>query len=58
MSYSYDKMGYGNNKESEESILKHKKDMEKLEEKIRIRDKPSWQRTEEEKQLLREYYGL
>lgn len=56
--YSYDKMGYGNNKQSEESIKKSKKEFEDLERKIYIRDKPSWQRTEEEKELLRKYYGL
>ena len=58
MSYSNDKMGYGNNKTSQEGIKKHQKEMENLERKIYIRDKPSWQRTEEEKELLREYYGL
>ena len=58
MSYSYDKAGYGNNVTSDEDIKRHKKEMEDLERKIYIRDKPSWQRTEEEKKLLREYYGL
>lgn len=55
---SYDKMGYGENKPSAESIKKDQREFEALERKIYIRDKPSWQRTEEEKELLREYYGL
>ena len=52
MSYSNDKMGYGNSVTSDEDIKRHKKEMEDLERKIYIRDKPSWQRTEEEKELL------
>lgn len=58
MQYSNDKLGYGDNKPSQEDIKKHQNEMEDLEYKIYIRDKPSWQRTEEEKEILREYYGL
>lgn len=58
MSYSSDRVGYGNSVTTDEDFKRVKAETQKREEQIRIRDKPSWQRTEKEKEILREYYNL
>ncbi len=58
MTYGRDKVGYGDCVPTDEDNKKHQRDMEDLEKIINIRDKPKNHRTDEERSILRRYYGL